>query len=235
MATEKLVYKCPACKSQITVKRPLLTGVYKMVCPHCRFPHQLKLPGQDSVGTPQAPATPAAPAAPQVPSFGGTVPPVPAGAIPPTPAGAVPPPFGGGIRVAGPGIAAAAEAQAPSKTEPVTLKRMGKARLTQLGSRFSFNKSFDLPVGDVVIGRTDSAQPSDISITGDEFISRRSVKITVKYDELKGYSYCLRVLKSTNPVMLNDQPLDPKYDEPYLNLGDIIKLGRTSLRLDPVK
>lgn len=227
MATEKLVYNCPACKEQITVKRPLVSGVYKMTCPHCRFPHQLKLPGMDKLGAPAAPAAPAAAKAPAAPA----APAAPQAAAPSAPA--VPPPFAG-IRVAGPGVAAPADPAAPSKTETIVTKRMGQAKLTQLGSMFSFNKSYDLPLGENIIGRPDAAQPSDIAISGDDTISRRSVKITVTRDELKGYSYKIKVLKSTNPVMLNDSPLDFEYDEPYLNFGDIIKLGRTSLRLDPV-
>ncbi|MBO4977414.1 MAG: FHA domain-containing protein [Muribaculaceae bacterium] len=227
MATEKLVYPCPNCKQPITPKRPLISGVYKITCPHCKFQHQLRLDGQDKLGA--APAAPAAPAA---------APAAPAPAAAPRGAGApVPPPFGG-IRVAGPGVAPAAaapDASQPTKTETIVSKKMGKAKLTQLGSMFSFNKTYDLPLGDNIIGRPDSSQPSDISISGDDCISRRSIKITVGRDELKGYSYKLKVLKCTNPVMLNDQPLDLKYDEPYLNFGDIIKLGRTSLRLDPVK
>lgn len=98
----------------------------------------------------------------------------------------------------------------------------------QLLRKWGFNKSFPLPVGHHVIGRYDDDAQSDIAIKDDPSMSRRSIEIDVDQSE-KGYSYKLKVLKSTNPVLHNNQPLN-NGDVISLNFGDSIILGKTQLR-----
>lgn len=47
-------------------------------------------------------------------------------------------------------------------------------------------------------------------------------------------AFRLRVLKTTNPVKLNDMSLVAGSDT-FLNFGDIITLGHTKFRLEPGK
>lgn len=98
----------------------------------------------------------------------------------------------------------------------------------QLLRKWGFNKNFPLPVGHHTIGRYDEDEQSDIAIKDDPSMSRRSVQIDVDQSE-RGYSFKLKVLKSTNPVLHNNQPLN-NGDVISLNFGDSIILGKTQLR-----
>lgn len=101
----------------------------------------------------------------------------------------------------------------------------------QWGGIFS-RKSYQLHVGDNYIGRKDLDVPSDVMID-DEYASRRSVKITVARQD-NGYSYKFTVENATNPVLVNGTPQDVGYGL-YLNYGDTIKLGKTSITFKPLK
>jgi hypothetical protein len=92
------------------------------------------------------------------------------------------------------------------------------------------NKSFKLKVGSNIVGREDTDQPSDISIPSDNTISRRSIDIVVTKED-KGYSFKLKVLKATNPVLLNNRPLSAD-ESVSLNFGDSITLGKTKFRFE---
>lgn len=103
----------------------------------------------------------------------------------------------------------------------------GQAKLERIGKMF--NDSYPLRPGVTTIGRYDDMVPSDIAIKGDTYMSRRSVSI-----EMRGASYRMKVLSSTNPVLLNGQNV-PVGSETFLNFGDIITLGRTQFRLEQMK
>ena len=125
------------------------------------------------------------------------------------------------------------EASAPSSTTPLSSSinhrnRMGN--LVQLG-RIS-NTTFKLKEGPNIIGRFDPADPGDINIKGDNTMSRRSVELNVQVSPA-GIRYAVRVLKAANPVLLNERPLDPAFDRPFMNFGDSLQLGQTKFRLDP--
>ena len=190
------------------VKRPAKSGVYNRVCPACQFKHQIKVTGTDDLNAAAAQASNATAQAPQAPAQHGPD-------MPP------PPPQ--------------APAQKPevAHTDPIHLKKKGPAKLTIIGKLF--NNSFPLELGEIIIGRDDPDAQSDIPLKGDPCVSRRSLRITVKRDEINGYSFRLKVLKSTNPVLLNGSVIDIRYDEPFLNYGDTITVGKTTLRIDPVK
>lgn len=85
-------------------------------------------------------------------------------------------------------------------------------------------------LGETVIGRADSNEPSDISIE-DNTASRRSVKIVVTKGEQSGkYNFKLTVLRTTNAVYVNNNALYAK-SSIYLNYGDNIKVGETVFTL----
>lgn len=83
-----------------------------------------------------------------------------------------------------------------------------------------------LKPGDNIIGRADASAPSDFEISGDNAVSRQSVRINVEHDKYLGYKFCLEVMKTTNPVVLNDRTLTLS-DKIYLKYGDTITLGKT--------
>lgn len=221
-----LKYKCPQCGHVMQVKRPAKSGVYNRVCPACQFKHQIKVTGTEEMqkaNQPQAAAPAPAPAASPAPA------PAPAPAPTPQAAPAVPP-----VPPPMPQMAPKApQAKSEIHTDPIHLKKKGPAKLTLIGTLF--NNSYPLDPGEIVIGRDDPTDQSDIALKGDPCVSRRSLKITVKRDEINGYSFRLKVLKSTNPVLLNGSVLDGRYDEPFLNYGDTITVGKTKLRIDPLK
>lgn len=94
-----------------------------------------------------------------------------------------------------------------------------------------FNKEFKLNLGQNIIGRRDAdpAGNSDIAISDDPSMSRRSIDIHVSFHEFNGYMFELRVLRATNPVLVNREPLMP--GETFaLNFNDSIILGKTQFR-----
>lgn len=117
---------------------------------------------------------------------------------------------------------------APSSEE---LERaQGRGKLVQLRGMFKKNISFDLCLGDNVVGRQDSSQPSHIMIEGDPSVSRRSICIHVQLrsDYL---IYTLRVMKCANPVLVQGREMQVG-EETFLNFGDVIQLGQTRLRFE---
>lgn len=93
------------------------------------------------------------------------------------------------------------------------------------------NESFEIKPGITTIGRYDVVSPSDISIKGDRYMSRRSVSLEAAYNDVTGFSFRMKVIKTTNPVMLNGQTIN-QGETAYLNFGDIISLGESKFRLD---
>lgn len=95
------------------------------------------------------------------------------------------------------------------------------------------NTRFPLRIGFNTVGRADNDTPSDINIKNDPTISRRSVTIEVVPKE-NGSLFKMKVLRAANPVLHNDKPL-MEGEVIYLNYGDSIKLGRTTLRFNKQK
>ena len=96
-------------------------------------------------------------------------------------------------------------------------------------------KAIRLRVGQNTIGRIDAEKPSSISFN-DSFMSRQSAMIDVMpADDIRaGYRFLFRVLNAANPVYVNKQQYAVG-DSVYLNYGDIIRLGRTTVRFVKVK
>lgn len=243
MANHILTFPCPHCKQQVRVKPPQKSGIYKITCPHCQYKANLKLPGADSINMPQQGAAPRA-ASPQ--------PPIPQ--MPPRPQmpqmqpqpqmpGMQQQPARPQMPVRQVPIPQMPPQQQTDPTHTFAVNRgaaafgglpqsRGQAKLERLGKMF--NDSYPLRPGITTVGRYDDAVNSDIAVKGDTYMSRRSVSIDMAYDNMRGFTYRLRVLNTTNPVLLNGQNV-PVGAEAFLNFGDVITLGRTQFRLDPMK
>lgn len=89
---------------------------------------------------------------------------------------------------------------------------------------------YQLKEGRTVIGREDEEEPSDISLSGDDTISRRSIEINIVADEY-GFDYILKVLNASNPVKVNGKEIRIG-EKKYLDVGDMITIGHTNLRFD---
>jgi len=89
---------------------------------------------------------------------------------------------------------------------------------------------YKLSEGQTIIGRDDEEDPSDISISGDDTISRRSISINIVPDEY-GFDYILKVLNASNPVRVNGKQIRVG-EKVYLDLGDVITIGHTNLKFD---
>ncbi|MBO7609742.1 MAG: FHA domain-containing protein [Muribaculaceae bacterium] len=133
-------------------------------------------------------------------------------------------------------------ATAKVASEPqVTVALRGRDRQQSMGA-ISFGgfmginrKAIRLRVGQNTIGRIDDEKPSSISFN-DSFMSRQSVMIDVMPadDARAGYRFLFKVLNAANPVYVNKQQYAVG-DSVYLNYGDTIKLGRTTVRFVRVK
>lgn len=89
---------------------------------------------------------------------------------------------------------------------------------------------YKLSEGKTIIGRDDDDEPSDISLTGDDTISRRSISIDIIPDDY-GFDYILKVLNASNPVRVNGKQIRVG-EKTYLDLGDVITIGHTNLKFD---
>lgn len=96
----------------------------------------------------------------------------------------------------------------------------------QWGGFFS-RKRFTLKRGANIIGRQDPVSHSDIEID-DPQVSRRSVKIDATATAPGRYKFTLTVLKSLNPVLVNDRQIKPGNPIP-LNADDTIVMGKTTI------
>lgn len=108
--------------------------------------------------------------------------------------------------------------------------RMKRGRLVKVNGFFSKNDVFKLRDGKNVIGRFDHSQQSDIAITGDGLMSRRSVEIEATV-ERGAYVYKFTILKCTNPVIYNKQECRPPFSR-EIRFGDVFILGKTTFRFE---
>ncbi len=97
------------------------------------------------------------------------------------------------------------------------------------GSLMRRTKSFRLLRGINTIGRYDPEMPSTVMISGDDEMSRQSVEINVvRKQQCLDYVYELRVLRSTNIVLVNGRQVGCGLTV-QLNYGDTICMGRTTI------
>lgn len=124
----------------------------------------------------------------------------------------------------------------PGEDEEVLSKKKNRPKLreTLFLTRKKYlglvSERYKLSEGQTVIGREDDEEPSDISISGDDTISRRSISINIVADDY-GFDYILKVLSASNPVKINGKQIRVG-EKVYLDLGDIITIGHTNLKFD---
>ncbi len=239
-----LRYTCKACGSPVRIKVPQQPRTITFPCPHCQTPATVKLPGIEQVKAQIAARAAAAQSAPSAPPahkaqpVGSPKPTyivnnpanTPVAARPTPPPAPAPHPAQAPNPYFSPAPPQAFAGSAP--TQPWKPAASRCARLVKIGK--IVNKDYPLCEGTVVIGRDDANVPSDIAIKDDPYISRRSISIETMREPSGSYAFRLRVLKTTNPVKLNDMALGTGTDT-FLNFGDIITLGHTKFRLEPGK
>ncbi len=110
------------------------------------------------------------------------------------------------------------------------LRLMDKIYLTHVKYFGLIKDRYRLSEGKTIVGRYDKDLPSDISLKGDNTISRQSIIINIEADNY-GFDYKLRVVNATNIVRVNNQ-LVRIGEEVFLEFGDVIILGNTKLIFD---
>lgn len=237
-----LAFNClnPECGKKIKLPRPPKSGVYAVTCPHCGLEKPIKIKGQDEVMNENATQG--------QPQNAGVNTDKPAIELQDDFIAGNPYTFKCphcetqeiGFKTEKPGHRTI---ECPSckgkigldirkKTEVILLTdqlQMFKGKLTLLRKGW-INKEFKLKEGKQTIGRYDEQAMSDISVKNDPSMSRRSVEIEVNRT-MKGLTFKLTVLKSTNPVLHNNNPL-MNGESVSLNFGDMIIMGKTKFRFD---
>ena len=89
--------------------------------------------------------------------------------------------------------------------------------------RYIVNLDKDL----IIIGRDDKDNPCDIMIK-DKYMSACSLEIRKEFAASGGIIYLATVRRATNPVLIQQREY-PENSSIYLNDGDIIKMGKTTL------
>lgn len=128
------------------------------------------------------------------------------------------------------GIPGEDEEEKPRKAKHKNIKLRETLFLTRKKFFGLVAERYRLSEGETIVGRVDDEEPSDISLSGDETISRRSISINIIPDEY-GFDYILKVLNASNPVRLNGKPLRVG-EKVYMDLGDVITIGHTELKFD---
>ena len=112
-----------------------------------------------------------------------------------------------------------------------TIKPLSKGELVWWG-KFFIPKHYKLKEGSNIVGRAIPGDDKTDLALDDPFVSAHSVDIKMLTDPLRGTRYLLQVLRNRNPVLLNGNNVQ---GEEYLQFGDTIKLGKTTLKLKQAK
>lgn len=244
-----LAFRClnPECGQQIRLSRPAKSGVYNVTCPHCHTKKQLRLKGLDAMGSSSQSETSGNPSQSSQPS-------TPDNSS--NPAREMDEDFvvnetysfkcphcnkqeigfktdkPGHRTIRCPYCKGNIGLDVRPKTATITISeqlQLYRGKLTLL-RRGWLNKDYRLSEGKNTIGRYDESVMCDIAIKNDSSMSRRSVEIEVVKTD-KGFTFKLTVLKATNPVLHNGNPLMAG-ESVSLNFGDNIVLGKTKFRFD---
>lgn len=253
--TEYLLFTCrnEACGKQFKMRRPSNGGIFKVTCPACNVQMHVNIPAPD--GQPAPAPKPAAAAKPD--NSGNERITIPGKYYANKQYQLECPHCGKGnisfntdktgtLNVSCPvckGPWAITVKQPPVETVIVGKPGSGMTEIVSVVSsgptarlvqrhRFGKKEEWPLTKTHMIIGRADALSHSDIEIN-DPYISRQSVELVIGSGP-SGNTYRLSLLKSTNPVLVNNKPLSR--DLPvYLDFGDTIQLGKTLLVLERLK
>ncbi len=124
------------------------------------------------------------------------------------------------------------EQQEQQEKKPTVHFNMGGGMGEIVWSHLLCTKRYKLGTETVTIGRKDKNEPSTISLS-DDYVSRRSVTIEpLKTD--KGFLFKFTVQRTSNPIFVNDREIMVG-NSIYLNYGDNIKMGKTTLTFRQLK
>ncbi|MCD8290209.1 MAG: FHA domain-containing protein [Prevotella sp.] len=120
------------------------------------------------------------------------------------------------------------------REKPVHLRRRKRLKekvyLTHIKFMGLVKEKYRLSEGKTTVGRYDEDMPSDISLKGDNTISRQSLVINIEADDY-GFDYKMKVVNATNAVRVNDRRIK-EGEEISLEFGDVIKLGNSKLNFN---
>lgn len=214
---EILDITCPYCKNAIRMRNPKKAGTYELQCPHCGKKFRMTMVDREEDPYEQANRQAAEQAAAQRAAEQAAAQRAAEQAAAQRAA----------EQAAAQRAAQQAAAQQPGMvnpkpaSKPTKLLRTGTFEAGCLRVKQGSFVRYDLDREVTVVGRQSVESPSDISIAGDETMSRRSVAIIC--DQV---NYKLQVLNATNPVIFNDRKLNTG-DCVYLTFGDKFVLGKT--------
>lgn len=223
---EILDITCPYCKNAIRMRNPKKAGTYELQCPHCGKKFRMTMVDREEDPYEQANRQAAEQAAAQRAAEQ-----VAAQRAAEQAAAQRAAEQAAAQRAAEQAAAQRAAQQAAAQqpgmvnpkpaSKPTKLLRTGTFEAGCLKVKQGSFVRYDLDREVTVVGRQSVESPSDISIAGDETMSRRSVAIIC--DQV---NYKLQVLNATNPVIFNDRKLNTG-DCVYLTFGDKFVLGKT--------
>lgn len=211
---EILDITCPYCKNAIRMRNPKKAGTYELQCPHCSKKFRMTMVDREEDPYEQANRQAAEQAAAQRAAEQAAAQRAAEQAAAQRAA----------EQAAAQRAAQQAAAQQPGMVNPKPASKPTKLLRTgtfEAGCLKVKQVRYDLDREVTVVGRQSMESPSDISIAGDETMSRRSVAIIC--DQV---NYKLQVLNATNPVIFNDRKLNTG-DCVYLTFGDKFVLGKT--------
>lgn len=211
---EILDITCPYCKNAIRMRNPKKAGTYELQCPHCGKKFRMTMVDREEDPYEQANRQAAEQAAAQRAAEQAAAQRAAEQAAAQRAA----------EQAAAQRAAQQAAAQQPGMVNPKPASKPTKLLRTgtfEAGCLKVKQVRYDLDREVTVVGRQSMESPSDISIAGDETMSRRSVAIIC--DQV---NYKLQVLNATNPVIFNDRKLNTG-DCVYLTFGDKFVLGKT--------
>lgn len=223
---EILDITCPYCKNAIRMRNPKKAGTYELQCPHCGKKFRMTMVDREEDPYEQANRQAAEQAAAQRAAEQAAAQRAAEQAAAQRAAEQA-----AAQRAAEQAAAQRAAQQAAAQqpgmvnpkpaSKPTKLLRTGTFEAGCLRVKQGSFVRYDLDREVTVVGRQSVESPSDISIAGDETMSRRSVAIIC--DQV---NYKLQVLNATNPVIFNDRKLNTG-DCVYLTFGDKFVLGKT--------
>jgi len=118
------------------------------------------------------------------------------------------------------------------KQQTVRISAANQERAELTWGSFLFPKRYKLTKELCTIGRKDNEIKSDVELK-DEYCSRRSVAITTISTD-RGYLFKMEILSAANPVLVNGME-HTAGESLYLNYGDTITMGKTTLTFRQAK